>query len=143
MVSCWIPSRPNLGVRAQGVHGWPFKSHMAAEGRTWQAQQQLMPVRPSYFFSARCLADVELRENSSSAKRAHSLTHSRGSLAGGKMVTPKAVFSKTTTIHPLRAVLLGGVSISCRGDRSIDRIYGVGSIARCHCLPAVGGGGLQ
>jgi hypothetical protein len=28
MVSCRVPSRPNLSARGQGVHGWPFKADM-------------------------------------------------------------------------------------------------------------------
>ena len=28
MVSCRIPSRPNLSARGQGVHGWPFRADM-------------------------------------------------------------------------------------------------------------------
>ena len=28
MVSCRVPSRPNLSARGQGVHGWPFKAQM-------------------------------------------------------------------------------------------------------------------
>ena len=52
MVSCRLPNRPNLNVRGQGVHGWPFKAEPKRDcvGRGWS----LFPAATRIAFTCEC-----------------------------------------------------------------------------------------